>query len=364
MFKHLLISLFCFLTCTANAQSDTFRIAVAGHTYGAHAGTNIGLYPEFLSTFNDHKNRYDYLVLTGDIVRNSTTNSWNTVAGELDAMGLPYYYVRGNHEKGSIATNVFTNKHGGNYYAFKEGNLLNVVLNSGQYSAQVSNEEITFLSNTLAAYQDSVDYIFVYFHFLLWNGDPKYIDIKSNLGSQHNYLKNTANYWADIHPVLNNYPNKAIHVIAGDLGGRSYSIPAYYENLGHIKLTASGMGEVPDENYLAYTFVNQQLVSTKVIPLDTTLPTRDISYYEYFATNLAELNENDDLLRVHGNTLMWLGNRDIELAVYQLNGQHVHTLRLEPQKELVLPVQETGIYLLCGIANNRLITKKVYSGAH
>ena len=74
----------------AKSQSDSdYSFLVAGHAYGAHAGTNIGLHPPLLKKLSEERDSNLLgLFLTGDIVNTSTTASWNKVETELAAMGL------------------------------------------------------------------------------------------------------------------------------------------------------------------------------------------------------------------------------------------------------------------------------------
>lgn len=343
------VTLICvaFYSLNIQAQNDTLRFAIAGHGYGAHAGNNNGLHPPFLGALDRVPNRHEFLILTGDIVRNSLPTSWDAVENELAVRNIPSYYVRGNHDRNQPADTVFAAKHGGNYYHFSQDSVLFIALNSGQYNANVAPTEIDFLNNTLQSEAGNAKHILVMFHFLLWNGDIKYKDISSNLGSQYSYLNSTANYWSDIHPILNNYVNHNIYVVAGDLGGRSYSIPAYYENLGHIKLIASGMGEIDDENYLEWTITNNHM-QIDVIPLDSTLTTKSITEFEYFGTNrITEHNSQPNIIRALGNN-MFQSNLDkpLQLTITNIAGQVVAQKTMEAKELINLNNLSVGVYLV------------------
>ena len=129
------ILIFAILMCSVIiAQSQTnssYSFYVAGHAYGAHAGKNIGLHPPFLSKLTENKDSSVFaLFLTGDIVNQSTTASWNQVEKELSDLNLNSYYVMGNHDNNSVGYEVFRKKHGGAYYSFVYKNELFLVLNS------------------------------------------------------------------------------------------------------------------------------------------------------------------------------------------------------------------------------------------
>lgn len=356
-----LLALTLFSSLTSLAQNDTVRFAIAGHGYGAHAGSNQGLHTPFLNALDRVPNRHEFLILTGDIVRNSLPNSWAAVETELSSRNIESYYVRGNHDRGQPADTVFAVKHGDNYYSFSSDSVLFIALNSGQYNANVAPAEIDFLNTTLQNLASQAKHIVVMFHFLLWNGDIKYKDISSNLGSQYSYLKSTANYWDDIHPILNSYVNHDIYVVAGDLGGRSFSIPAYYEDLGHVKLIASGMGEINDENYLEWTLVNGNM-QIDVIPLDSTLQTKPIEDYEYFGGNsIAEFQKTNNFLRPIGNNQFQITLTETsQLNVASLNGQQVSQQVIEPSGILNLNNLSSGIYLVSTVQGYHSSTQKVH----
>jgi len=350
-----------FYSLKIQAQSDTLRFAIAGHGYGAHVGNNNGLHPPFLDALDRVPKRHEFLILTGDIVRNSLPNSWAAVETELISRNIESYYVRGNHDRGQPADTVFSVKHGGNYYYFSQDSVLFIALNSGQYNAYVAPTEIDFLNTTLQNEAEKAKHILVMFHFLLWNGDIKYKDISSNLGSQYSYLSSTANYWEDIHPILDNYVNHNIYVVAGDLGGRSYSIPAYYENLGHIKLIASGMGEIDDENYLEWTLINGNM-HIDVIPLDSMLQTKPIEEFEYFSTNnIAEIQKTNGFLRPIGNNhFQTTLTENSQLNITSLNGQLVSQQVIEPNGIINLSNLSPGIYLVSTVQGYHNIIQKVH----
>src|SRR5664279_1070240 len=108
--------MFLLLICTCimtSAQTDsTYSIFVAGHAYGAHAGTNIGLHPPFLAKLKTTlDSKVSALFLTGDIVNQSTNASWDQVEKELISLGLKSYYSMGNHDNNSVGLSVFKKKY-------------------------------------------------------------------------------------------------------------------------------------------------------------------------------------------------------------------------------------------------------------
>jgi hypothetical protein len=349
---------FSFITL---AQNDTLRFAVAGHGYGAHAGSNLGLHPPFLDAMDRVPDRHEFLILTGDLVRDSNTQSWDAVENELSIRDITSYYVRGNHDKNSPAVSVFVEKHGGNFYSFKKDSVLFVVLNSSQARGTISIDQVTFLANTLQDEADSVSHVLVLFHFLLWNGDIKYEDIKSNLGSQYSYLYQTANYWSDIHPILEIYNDKQIFVVAGDLGGRSYSIPAYYEKIGHISLVANGMGEIADENYLEWTMANNKM-DICVIPLDPNLPKKNIKDYQYFISSIDGLTPPHSTIKITQNETGIFIHSALEMTVnvLDISGKKVLSQKVNAFEFINTEHLKTGVHIMQFKSESEISFQKVF----
>ena len=142
----LLVGLLIWVSMQGQVNS-AYSILVAGHAYGAHAGTNIGLHPPLLDKLKVRpENVVSALFLTGDIVNQSTPASWAQVERELIDLQLPAYYVMGNHDNNSIGINVFNKKHGGVYYSFTIQNDLYIVLNSTESDRSISPVQLQFLT--------------------------------------------------------------------------------------------------------------------------------------------------------------------------------------------------------------------------
>lgn len=245
----LLVASLCCWNITHAQDTSRYSILVAGHAYGAHAGTNIGLHPPFLKRLAlEDTTDVEALFLTGDIVSRSTLASWAQVEKELAALGLNAYYVMGNHDDNTIGHNVFIAKHGALYYSFTIHDDLYIVLNSTESDRSISSAQLTFLSNTL---QNSTSHrVFVFFHEVLWNSHDKYRLVRSNSRSRYDQIKTVSNFWQKVAPLLNGYSDRDFYLFAGDVGGNPDAIAASYDQWDNMTLLTSGMGEVPDENYL------------------------------------------------------------------------------------------------------------------
>jgi len=266
---------------TDSSPDDTiYSFIVAGHAYGAHQGGNIGLHPALLNSLNSgFDSTAAFIVFTGDIVNQSTTQSWQQVENELATYGLPYYFVMGNHDNNDIGRQVFNEKYGGTHYAFLWQRDLFIVLNSPEGDRCITPDQLTFLTEQISQVGDSTRKIFIFFHEVLWNSNEKYIGVRSNSRSRYDQITGHSNYWEEVHPLLTANPGKQFYVIAGDVGGNTDAVAAFYDKWDNVTLLASGMGEVPDENYLLVKVHSRDSVTFELVPLNPDLILPGIEYY-------------------------------------------------------------------------------------
>ena len=261
-----------------NAQQDsTYSIIVAGHAYGAHSGSNLGLHPPLLEKLNQNvDSTIAYIFLTGDIVNHSTTESWQQVEEELSALGLNSCYIMGNHDDNSIGHQIFEDKHGGLFYSFTFRNELYIVLNSTESDRSISAMQLGFLDDVLK--NTDKNKVFVFFHEIIWNSSEKYKLVRSNSRSRYDQMKDHSNFWDEVYPMLANYPEKEFYLIAGDVGGNPDAIAASYDKWENVTLISSGMGEVADENYLKVDILPDSVLFT-LIPLNDDVEMHAIQWY-------------------------------------------------------------------------------------
>ena len=259
-------------------EVNQFSFWVAGHSYGAHAGGNIGLHPPFLKKLSENMDSTIFaLFLTGDIVNYSTEESWNKVATELENLGINSYYVMGNHDNNALGHLVFNEKHGGTYYSFSYHNQLFIVLNSTLKDRSISQDQLEFLQNCLDNAGQNIQRVFLFFHEVLWNSHDQYKNVLSNSRSRYNQIKPLSNYWIQVHPLLIAF-RKDVFIFAGDVAGNTDAIPAFYDKWDNVTFIASGMGEVEDENYLIVSVIDDS-VSMELIPLKENIDMKPIEFY-------------------------------------------------------------------------------------
>lgn len=263
------------------AQTDTaYSFLVAGHAYGSHEGDNLGLHPPLLSSMDaGFDSLASFIVLTGDIVNQSTAESWAQVETELSAYPIASFYVMGNHDANSAGYAAFEAKHGATYYSFYHQSELYIVLNSTIEQRSITEEQLIFLAEELEVTGAGLKNVFIFFHEVLWNSHEKYIDVRSNSRSRYDQIVNYSNYWVDVHPLLLSHDDKNFFVIAGDVGGNPDAISIFYDQWDNVTLIASGMGEVSDENYLTVQVHNSDSIEFQLIPLRSETKLEDLSYY-------------------------------------------------------------------------------------
>jgi len=260
-------------------ESVGYKILVAGHAYGAHAGKNIGLHPPFLEKLKNEPNANIMgLFLTGDIVNTSNSASWAQVAAELSGLGLNSYYVMGNHDDNTIGHNIFQQKHGGLYYYFTYQNDLFIILNSTESDRSISAAQLSFLDQIFSKTDLTWNRAFIFFHEIIWNSSEKYRLVRSNSRSRYDLIKSVSNFWQNVFPRLTAIQDKKFYLLTGDVGGNPDAIAAFYDCWQNVTLLSSGMGEVPDENYMRVNIL-PDTVTFSLIPLADGIELHPIDWY-------------------------------------------------------------------------------------
>lgn len=296
-FNFIYLSLFS----TYGIAQSSYNFLAAGHVYGHHTASNDGLHPAFLSQLQsfDSLANEDFIFLTGDIVRSGNVIEWETIASELNDLDLDSYYVMGNHDDTAEGQAVFQEKHGGTYYSLMHNEDLFIVLDQELSFRSISDDQIEFLAQELE--NNEYRHVFLFFHMLLWNGDAKYSDVESNFGSQYNLMAPYSNYWEDVHPILNTYCNHNIFVITGDVGGRPEVISAYFDQCGHIRMIASGMGETFDENFMEIE-VTDTMVSFNLFPLNDSITMLPLEEYNFTTPVFLSMYPEGDIIICEDDT--------------------------------------------------------------
>jgi hypothetical protein len=269
-----------FIGSNAFAQSEVnYFFIVAGHTYGAHARNTLGLHPPFMKKLTSDKDSSIFaLFLTGDLVNQSTQASWDQVKTDLASLAIPSYYIMGNHDINRYGYAAFNEKHGGTFYSFYHQRDLFIILNSTKKDRSISSDQIDFLKGVLTSTGNDTKRVFIFFHELLWNSDIKYKGMMSNSRSRYDQMISYSNFWGDIFPTLNTDQKRKYYLMAGDVGGNTDAVSAFYDTRENVTFVASGMGEVADENYLKVD-VSVDTVQFAFIPLSDTITMHPVQFY-------------------------------------------------------------------------------------
>lgn len=256
-----------------SADPEGYSFLVAGHAYGAHGGTNVGLLPRFLAAV-EREPGFDFVVLTGDFVRDGTEEQYAAVLGELRGLGRPFYLVLGNHDAGPRGNATLRELYGETWYSFAIGADLFVSLDSQRRPYGFDQEQVAFLEERLAA--TSWRNVFVFCHEVLWLGSERYDGLQANFGDDPAYRD--THFWPEVYPLFERFPDQELHVLAGDVGGHPGAMPAFFDRVGNVTLVASGMGEVEDENVLRVEVAGGEVTMT-VVPLQEGKPIRPVEWF-------------------------------------------------------------------------------------
>ena len=280
-----------------SVDPQKYSFIVAGHAYGSHSGNNLGIYPKFWNNLSNvlGKKEIAFVIFTGDALRApASEKAWQKAQEETDKLGLLAYFALGNHDNSDYGSNFLHQKFGATFYKFDIGSERFIILDSQKDKLKIDQDQLDFLKQNLESGENPKN-IFILFHELLWNKNPKYRQVFANNRSRYGWSElENSNFWEEIFPLLQQYHSKNIYVIAGDTGGRPDSIPAFYEKLDNINLISSGMGEIKDENYILVNVENGN-VSFKLIPLNEKNNLRDLEFYNL--KNIEELNNRNYILQ-------------------------------------------------------------------
>jgi hypothetical protein len=225
-------------------------IAIAGHTYGAHKGQNLGLYDKFLTELELAQNCFSDVVLNGDIVRTSTQESWTQVDQQLQKFSFNKWFVMGNHDKSEFANSMFESRFGATHYSFEAGKTKFIVLNTNEEWGRITSTQLDFFKGEISA--DRVqpgESVVVLMHELIWTqGKSEYVKTRHNWKTYDGKFE--SNYWQDLHPLMLEKEYIDFYVVAGDVSGTKKAIPASFQKVENVTFLSSGMGEGIQENYL------------------------------------------------------------------------------------------------------------------
>lgn len=136
-----------------------FSFAVLGDRCGM---ATAGVFEKALEVVKDLKP--DFVVSVGDLIEGYWSDpadaaaEWEDIDAKIQAMGLPFFHVVGNHDYGSeVMLNVWRDRKGFEYYAFRAGDALFLMLNTEDPPSELSDEFIAIIKKATYNVQNDPD---------------------------------------------------------------------------------------------------------------------------------------------------------------------------------------------------------------
>ena len=210
-------------------------------------------------------------VLTGDVVRRSTQQYWDSVRTDIDQFSIPIYIAAGNHDRGTLFEKYYPY-----YQSFTHKKDLFIILSPTDWNIDGPQKE--FLSSTLEEKASEVNNVFIFCHELVWWSPQnrfKNIDI-----NYRPHYAGSSNYWEEISPILETYSNNFV-LFAGDLGATDLVDAYMYYSYDNITLVASGMGGRKKDNIIITEVDADGELQFKLLKIDEGIPVELANLQEY-----------------------------------------------------------------------------------
>jgi Icc protein len=123
-----------------------------------------------VKALDDLETQPDLLFVTGDLSQDETPQSYQYLHDRLTSLGIPYYYLPGNHDQPEIMTQVLSPTR----QSFTLGNWHFILLDSrvsGQVGGQLTKETLVWLELELSNQANSFTVIAVHHHPVAINSE-------------------------------------------------------------------------------------------------------------------------------------------------------------------------------------------------
>lgn len=269
----ILFACLCGMTCKQDADYHFF---VAGHIYGTPGKTYAGPYPPFLEALDSLKQSgtFEFGVLTGDLVKNPTEVEWENLKNALAPYPFEWKTVYGNHDWGN--KELAKKQYGPDYWQFRKGSDLFIGLNSNLDSWNVSDDQATFLINSLES-NPKPRIVFLFVHHVIWApGLPADEKLVCNWPPEQ---PDSTNFWSFVMPKLQAL-SVPVYCFSGDVGANHQASPLHLLKRENVHLIASGMGDSKGSNLIQVSVSGkqQELPKLKVRMLTKPFPVYPMSF--------------------------------------------------------------------------------------
>ena len=269
----LLLAVLFLFSCDFETPGSEAQISysffVAGHVYGNKQLGTRGFHPPFkkkLPMIKEHDS-IKFGVLAGDIVFKNDESSWDIIDREVNALGMPVFFVPGNHDlhESDLFRRRYADKTTGEtYFSFYEKGDLFIFLDANIDSWNISGKQLEFLKKTLSN-NTAENNIFIFVHQLIWwDKNNEFANIVPN--QVISSIPDSLNYWSDVEPLLSKLPNK-VFLFAGDLGAEKKTTPYLYFQKNNISYIASGMGSEENDNFILTNVLSDGRVEFQLVAL-------------------------------------------------------------------------------------------------
>lgn len=189
-----------------NNDEGSFQFAIVSDRTGGH---RAGIFESALSKLN--LLQPEFVMSVGDLIEGYTSDraeieaEWDEFDSFVQKLQMPFFYLAGNHDMSNpVMADIWKERLGQSYYAFRYQEVLFVVLNSNDGGLhQLQEPQVQWLKQQLAENSD-VRWTLVFLHAPLWSRQDKSLwpEVEALLedrpftvfaGHNHNYVMDNAN---------------------------------------------------------------------------------------------------------------------------------------------------------------------------
>jgi hypothetical protein len=240
--------------------SANYSFIVSGHFYGDQ--TNNSSYPASTILANiDLLNTLQpsFLICLGDLFLDVDDYFLSNYQKSLfDKLNFPMFNAVGNHDLAH--KNIYEQKFGKEYFAFKKGEELFIILNTELNDGSIKNEQLDFFKNELSIENlVNINNVFIFCHRAIWAENiEKYKNLfKGNTRS----IIGSSNFNSDLLPLIATIPNsKNVFWMTGSSGGGPASFFYDKNEKYHITFIHSAIRNTSRDAVLQVSITNGKVV--------------------------------------------------------------------------------------------------------